>query len=86
MKNDKPYDPNALSLSYAEQPTPEGIAQAFILGRDFIDGDQCALILGDNIFYGTDLQPKLRAAASRTSGAPPLPSQSPQLAPQSGRK
>ena len=58
-----------LSLQYTVQESPDGLAQAFILGEDFIDGDSCALILGDNIFYGTDLQPKLERAATRESGA-----------------
>jgi glucose-1-phosphate thymidylyltransferase len=58
-----------LSLSYAEQPRPEGLAQAFIIGRDFIGGDNVSMILGDNIFYGHGLPDKLRAAASRREGA-----------------
>ncbi|MCH8059507.1 MAG: glucose-1-phosphate thymidylyltransferase RfbA [Proteobacteria bacterium] len=58
-----------LSLSYTVQSSPDGLAQAFILGEKFIDGTPCAMILGDNIFYGTDLQVKLERAATRESGA-----------------
>jgi len=58
-----------LSLSYAEQPRAEGIAQAFVIGREFIGGDRVALALGDNIFYGHGLPETLRRAAQRTSGA-----------------
>jgi len=58
-----------ISLSYAVQEKPDGLAQAFIIGEDFLDGQRCALILGDNIFYGTDLQVKLRNAKARTEGA-----------------
>ncbi|MCK5732766.1 MAG: glucose-1-phosphate thymidylyltransferase RfbA [Candidatus Latescibacteria bacterium] len=58
-----------LSLSYAVQPAPEGLAQAFIIGRDFIGNDLSALILGDNIFYGHGLSSILQEAASQTTGA-----------------
>ncbi len=58
-----------LTISYAVQTEPGGLPQAFIIGEDFIGDDSCALILGDNIFYGTDLTSKLQAAASRTEGA-----------------
>ena len=58
-----------LSLSYAVQPTPNGLAQAFVVGREFLDGLPCALVLGDNIFHGDGLVEKLRVADARTSGA-----------------
>ncbi len=58
-----------LSLRYAVQPKPEGIAQAFLIGEKFIDGSPCALVLGDNIFYGHDLAKSLRSAAHQTRGA-----------------
>jgi glucose-1-phosphate thymidylyltransferase len=58
-----------LQLSYAEQPRPEGLAQAFIIGKDFIGKDNVALILGDNIFYGESLSEKLQQAAKLESGA-----------------
>ncbi len=58
-----------LSMRYAEQPRPEGLAQAFVLGRQFIGSDPSALILGDNIFYGAGLRTVLHEAAARTAGA-----------------
>ena len=58
-----------LSITYAVQPKPEGIAQAFIIGERFIGSDTCALVLGDNIFYGHDLQRDLLRAAKKTEGA-----------------
>ena len=58
-----------LNISYAVQPRPEGIAQALIIGEKFIDNDICALILGDNIFYGHELTTDLRKAANRQTGA-----------------
>jgi len=58
-----------LSLSYAVQPRPDGIAQALLIGRSFLDGESCALVLGDNIFHGNDLTGVLAQAAARTTGA-----------------
>ena len=57
-----------IKLSYAEQPRPEGLAQAFTIGRDFIAGKPCALVLGDNIFFGDGLQRLLRGAAAAVRG------------------
>jgi glucose-1-phosphate thymidylyltransferase len=56
-------------FQYAVQPKPEGIAQAFLIGREFLGDSGCALVLGDNIFYGHDLVKELRAAAAQTKGA-----------------
>ena len=58
-----------IEIGYAVQPRPEGLAQAFLIGSDFIDGDGCALVLGDNLFYGHELTRHLRSAAERESGA-----------------
>ena len=58
-----------LNISYAVQPKPEGIAQAFIIGEQFIGNDSCALVLGDNIFYGHDLSSDLQNAAKKQAGA-----------------
>ncbi|ENO3939855.1 glucose-1-phosphate thymidylyltransferase RfbA [Aeromonas veronii] len=58
-----------LSFQYKVQPSPDGLAQAFILGEEFIGSDPCALVLGDNIFYGHDLQKQLETAAVKESGA-----------------
>ena len=58
-----------LNLQYAVQPSPEGLAQAFIIGRDFVGQDPSALVLGDNIFYGHDFQHQLQNAAQLTEGA-----------------
>jgi glucose-1-phosphate thymidylyltransferase len=57
------------SISYAAQPRPEGLAHAFIIGRDFVGAENCALILGDNIFYGQGLAQLLQGTAERVSGA-----------------
>ena len=58
-----------LNLQYAVQPSPDGLAQAFIIGKDFIGNDPSALVLGDNIFYGHDLQPQLEKAMTQDQGA-----------------
>ncbi len=58
-----------INLSYKVQPSPDGLAQAFILGEEFIDGDACAMILGDNIFHGHGLTKLVRSAAQKQTGA-----------------
>ena len=58
-----------MSFSYCVQPSPDGLAQAFILGRNFVSGQPSALVLGDNIFHGHDLQPLLQRAGQRSEGA-----------------
>jgi len=58
-----------INLSYAVQPAPDGLAQAFLIGKDFLAGAPCALVLGDNIFYGHALSKSLEKAAARTAGA-----------------
>ena len=58
-----------IQLSYAEQPSPDGLAQAFIIGEEFIGDDNCCLILGDNIFYGQNFSANLKAASAREKGA-----------------
>jgi glucose-1-phosphate thymidylyltransferase len=58
-----------MNIQYAVQPSPDGLAQAFIIGRDFVGNDPSALVLGDNIFYGHDLVKQLHSANERTGGA-----------------
>ncbi len=57
-----------LNFSYREQPSPDGLAQAFLIGREFIGSDACALVLGDNLFYGHEFGPLLKRATTRGSG------------------
>lgn len=58
-----------ISLQYAEQPSPDGLAQAFVIGEEFIGDDNCCLVLGDNIFYGQSFSQKLKTAAAQKQGA-----------------
>jgi len=58
-----------INLQYAEQPSPDGLAQAFIIGEEFIAGERCALVLGDNIYFGQSFGKQLREVASRSDGA-----------------
>ncbi|MBG6244353.1 glucose-1-phosphate thymidylyltransferase [Candidatus Symbiopectobacterium sp. 'North America'] len=58
-----------INLSYAEQPSPSGLAQAFIIGEEFINGERCALILGDNIYFGQSFGKKLESAVAQEQGA-----------------
>lgn len=58
-----------INLSYAEQPSPDGLAQAFIIGEEFINGKRCALILGDNIYFGQSFGKKLESAVAQEQGA-----------------
>ena len=58
-----------IHLSYAVQPSPDGLAQAFLIGENFIDGDSCAMVLGDNIFYGDGFVRRLKNAAAKQTGA-----------------
>lgn len=58
-----------IELSYKVQPSPDGLAQAFLLGEEFINGDSCAMVLGDNIFHGDGLIRRLKSASSKTEGA-----------------
>ncbi|WP_213993019.1 glucose-1-phosphate thymidylyltransferase RfbA [Sodalis sp. dw_96] len=62
-------DEFGIRLSYAGQPSPDGLAQAFLIGETFIGGEPCCLVLGDNIYFGQGFSPKLRQVAARTQGA-----------------
>lgn len=62
-------DEFGIRLSYAKQPSPDGLAQAFLIGETFIDGDASCLVLGDNIFFGQGFSPKLKQVVARTEGA-----------------
>ncbi|AKJ43661.1 glucose-1-phosphate thymidylyltransferase RfbA [Pragia fontium] len=62
-------DEFGIKLSYAAQPSPDGLAQAFLIGEEFINGEACCLVLGDNIFFGQSFSPKLRSVAAREQGA-----------------
>jgi glucose-1-phosphate thymidylyltransferase len=66
LKNGKDW---GITFDYREQPRPGGIAEAFLIGESFIGRESCALVLGDNIFYGHDLRPTFKRAVARTSGA-----------------
>src|SRR5271170_6009346 len=58
-----------LNLEYAVQPSPDGLAQAFLIGENFLAGDTCSLVLGDNIFFGYSLSQQLQSAAAQAAGA-----------------
>ena len=58
-----------INLSYAEQPSPDGLAQAFLIGEEFLAGEPSCLVLGDNIYFGQGFSPKLKTVAARTQGA-----------------
>jgi glucose-1-phosphate thymidylyltransferase len=58
-----------IKLQYAVQPSPDGLAQAFLIGKEFLEGEGCCLVLGDNLFFGHDFAKQLRTAAERTEGA-----------------
>ena len=66
-----------INISYTVQPSPDGLAQAFLIGEEFIDEDACALVLGDNIFFGHDLAESLKQGASNPTGATVLPTRLP---------